>query len=94
MNKEKILNLAYSLGAAVVIFGAWCKLEHKSFADTMLTIGLFTEVAIFIIYGFDGLRGKPSANKPLEKQNVNKWESEESVRLLSRISSTLDKAYR
>lgn len=49
---DKIVNAVVSIGAAVVIFGAWAKILHKSFADMMLTVGLLTEAAIFIIYAF------------------------------------------
>lgn len=49
---EKIVNSVVSIGAAVVIFGAWAKLLHKSFADIMLTVGLLTEAIIFLIYAF------------------------------------------
>ena len=49
---EKTVNTVVSLGAAVVIFGAWAKILHKSFADTMLTVGLLTEAAIFLLYAF------------------------------------------
>ncbi len=49
-NAEKIINMAVSAGAAVVIFGAWAKILHKPFADTMLTVGLLTEAGIFLIY--------------------------------------------
>ena len=49
---EKTVNTLVSLGAAVVIFGAWAKLLHKSFADFMLTVGLLTEAAIFLLYAF------------------------------------------
>ncbi len=48
---EKIINTVFSFGAAIVIFGAWSKLEHKLFSDTILTIGMLTETAIFCIYG-------------------------------------------
>lgn len=51
MRLEKIINTAYSFGAAVVIFGAWGKLEHKDFGDIALTAGLLTETGIFCIYG-------------------------------------------
>lgn len=47
---DKIVNVIVCLGAAVVIFGAWAKILHKSFADIMLTVGLLTEAGIFIIY--------------------------------------------
>lgn len=51
--KRNFLNLVdvfVSAGAAVVIFAAWAKLTHQSYADTMLTIGMWTETAIFLIY--------------------------------------------
>jgi hypothetical protein len=57
---DKIINTAFSFGAAVVIFGAWGKIEHKEFGSTALTAGLLTETAIFCIYGFLEWRKKPS----------------------------------
>jgi len=48
--KDRLLNIFVSAGAAVVIFGAWAKILHLSFADTMLTVGLLTEAAIFLVY--------------------------------------------
>lgn len=47
---NRLVNIIVSVGAAVVIFGAWAKILHKSFADIMLTVGLLTEAAIFIVY--------------------------------------------
>lgn len=49
---DRIVNILVCVGAAVVIFGAWAKILHKSFADTMLTVGLLTEAAIFLVYAF------------------------------------------
>lgn len=49
---EKYVNIIVSVGAAVVIFGAWAKILHKSFADIMLTVGLLTEAAIFLLYAY------------------------------------------
>ncbi len=48
---DKILNTIFSFGAAVVIFGAWGKIEHTAFGDKALTAGLLTETAIFFCYG-------------------------------------------
>ena len=48
---EKVINTVFSFGAAVVIFGAWAKLEHKEFSDTALTTGMLLETGIFCIYG-------------------------------------------
>jgi gliding motility-associated protein GldL len=52
LDLDKIVNAVVSIGAAVVIFGAWAKILHKSFADVMLTVGLLTEALIFVIYAF------------------------------------------
>ena len=48
---DKIINTVFSFGAAVVIFGAWGKIENKDFGDVALTAGLLTETAIFCLYG-------------------------------------------
>lgn len=45
-----IIDVLVSAGAAVIIFAAWAKLTHKSYADTMLTVGMWTETAIFLVY--------------------------------------------
>ncbi|HEY8396628.1 MAG TPA: gliding motility protein GldL [Flavihumibacter sp.] len=49
---DKLVNIFVCVGAAVVIFGAWAKILHLSFANLMLTVGLLTEAAIFIVYAF------------------------------------------
>ncbi|GAC1596778.1 MAG: hypothetical protein NVS3B19_19210 [Ginsengibacter sp.] len=45
-----VIDVLVSAGAAVIIFAAWAKLTHKSYADTMLTVGMWTETAIFLVY--------------------------------------------
>ena len=45
-----LIDVLVSAGAAVIIFAAWAKLTHQSFADQMLTIGMWTETGIFLIY--------------------------------------------
>lgn len=56
---KKIINTLYSVGAAVVVFGAWGKIEHKDFGDTALTVGLLTEVVLFLVYGFMEWKNEP-----------------------------------
>jgi hypothetical protein len=46
---EKIINVIFSVGAAVVIYGALLKITHKPGADLFLSIGLYVEVFIFLI---------------------------------------------
>jgi len=45
-----LIDVLVSAGAAVIIFAAWAKLTHQPFADTMLTTGMWTETAIFLVY--------------------------------------------
>ena len=45
-----VVDVLVSAGAAVVIFAAWSKLVHKPYADVMLTWGMWTETAIFLVY--------------------------------------------
>lgn len=45
-----LIDVLVSAGAAVIIFAAWAKLTHKSYADMLLTVGMWTETAIFLVY--------------------------------------------
>src|SRR5450759_4791792 len=45
-----LIDVFVSAGASVVIFAAWAKLTHQPYADKMLTIGMWTETAIFMVY--------------------------------------------
>ncbi|MDB5192934.1 MAG: Gliding motility-associated protein GldL [Segetibacter sp.] len=70
---NRLVNVVVCLGAAVVIFGAWAKILHKSFADIMLTVGLLTEAVIFIIYAIlpPPDAGAPSAPVVVENSKGN-----------------------
>jgi hypothetical protein len=67
MYTDKILNSAYSFAAAIVVFGAWAKLEHKDFGSLALTIGMLVESGIFVIYGFVEWREHRQPAPPKEK---------------------------
>src|ERR1700739_2842185 len=45
-----VIEVLVSLGASVIIFGAWAKITHQPFADIMLKVGMWTEAAIFLTY--------------------------------------------
>lgn len=77
MHTDKILNTAYSFAAAIVVFGAWAKLEHKEFGSLALTIGLLVESGIFFIYGLVEWRDRPAPgqetpNDPHTMDQLNK----------------------
>lgn len=55
--KDAWMNFFYSIGAAIVILGAWLKITHISFGpingNIALTVGLVSEAIIFVIFAFD-----------------------------------------
>jgi len=55
-----LIDVLVSAGAAVVIFAAWAKLTHQSYADTLLTVGMWTETGIFLVYAcIEWVKPKP-----------------------------------
>lgn len=67
--KDAWLNFFYSIGAAIVILGAWLKITHINIGpitgNVALTVGLITEAVIFIIFAFD----------PPKSEEVYAWEN-------------------
>ena len=59
LKEKKIMNMAYGLGASVVLIGALFKILHFSIGPltggVMLTIGLVTEALIFFISAFESV---------------------------------------
>ncbi|GGB91717.1 type IX secretion system motor protein PorL/GldL [Dyadobacter sediminis] len=52
---DKLVPTIYSAGAAVVILGALFKIQHWDGGGPMLTLGLGTEVLIFLLYAIQTL---------------------------------------
>ena len=56
-SKDAVLNFVYSMGAAVVIFGALVKMTHLPIpfisANVVLGLGLAVEALIFIVFAFN-----------------------------------------
>lgn len=50
---QRFFNFAYSIGAAVVIWGALFKILHLPGGNALLSIGMGTEVLMFILTAFD-----------------------------------------
>lgn len=61
-SKDRVLNMVYSLGAAVVILGALFKINHLSIGPLtgswVLGIGLVVEAFIFVVFAFDPPKGE------------------------------------
>lgn len=50
---QRFFNFAYSIGAAIVIWGALFKILHLPGGNTLLAIGMGTEVLMFVLTAFD-----------------------------------------
>ena len=50
---QRFFNFAYSIGAAIVIWGALFKILHLPGGNTLLSIGMGTEVLMFLLTAFD-----------------------------------------
>ena len=50
---QSFFNFAYSIGAAIVIWGALFKILDLPGGDLLLTVGMGTEVIMFILTAFD-----------------------------------------
>ncbi|MBE6305213.1 MAG: gliding motility protein GldL [Bacteroidales bacterium] len=52
-NGQRFFNFAYSIGAAIVIWGALFKLLHLPGGNFLLMLGMGTEVVMFVLSAFD-----------------------------------------
>ena len=50
---QRFFNIAYSLGAAIVIWGTLFKILHLPGGSTLLCVGMGTEVLIFVLTAFE-----------------------------------------
>ena len=50
---QRFFNFAYSIGAAIVIWGALFKILHLPGGNILLSVGMGTEVLMFILTAFD-----------------------------------------
>ena len=50
---QRFFNFAYSIGAAIVIWGALFKILHLPGGNALLCVGMGTEIAMFILTAFD-----------------------------------------
>ena len=92
---KKLFNMAYGLGASVVIIGALFKILHWEFGPLtgglLLAVGLITEALIFAISAFEPVDDEydwslvyPELNGGMSKGKTDAQEAQEAEGLLSR----------
>lgn len=52
---KRFFNMAYGIGAAIVIVGALFKIQHWDYGSEILTIGMLVEAIVFFISAFDAV---------------------------------------
>lgn len=72
---QTFLNYAYSWGASIVILGALFKLTHLPGGNSMLFIGMGTEVVVFFLSAFD----RPFDKTEIGKELPHEYETDEQI---------------
>jgi len=91
---DKLMNTIYSFGAAIVIFGAWGKIEHKEFGSDALTAGLLTETALFFVYGLLEWRKRPQHRPDSAREEVDPAKVEELTATLNKTNRLMNKVFK
>lgn len=95
---QKVMNMVYGLGAAVVIIGALFKMQHYPGASIMLSVGLGVEAFIFALSAFEPVHKELdwtlvypelAGAEPKKKDAVKKESPSEASGLLSQKLDTL-----
>lgn len=67
-----LIDVLVSLGASVIIFAAWAKITNQGFADSLLSVGMWTESGIFLIYAvLEWLKPKNHDDDPSVEMHAN-----------------------
>jgi len=88
-SKKKMFNMAYGLGAAVVILGALFKIAHYPGGTIMLTIGMVVEAAVFALSAFESVEDDLDWTK-VYPELVGGETSEQAVQAEGLLSQKLD----
>lgn len=67
---DRLVPTIYSAGAAVVVLGAWAKIQHIESLGWLLTAGLITEAIIFALYAFQSFLFPAGSGQDYEWERV------------------------
>lgn len=91
-NGQRFFNIAYSVGAAIVIWGALFKILHLPGGNTLLCVGMGTEIAMFILTAFDRPPKEPNWEEIVPALNGQGGNSPEAVENLTIIDDSENQA--
>ena len=81
-NGQRFFNIAYSVGAAIVIWGALFKILHLQGGNTLLCVGMGTEIAMFLLTAFDRPPKEPNWEELVPALTGKKADDVESLTLV------------
>lgn len=87
---KKIFNMAYGLGAAVVILGALFKILHWKFGNEMLMVGMIVEAFVFAISAFEPVEDDLDWSKVYPELSGGAAKDKEDVDVQGMLSQKLD----
>ena len=87
---KKIFNMAYGLGAAVVIVGALFKIQHWDYGSEILTLGMVVEAIVFAISAFEPIEQELDWTKVYPELGQEGLVADEKVGAEGMLSQKLD----
>jgi hypothetical protein len=91
MKLSKLMDVVFSIGAAIVILGALGKITHASWGGIALSIGMYTEVVLFVAMGVVTLWSKSEEEVKSSPQVVVDFKTKELNDKLSLLQDNIDK---
>lgn len=89
--RKQLFNMAYGIGASIVIIGALAKIQHWEIGSLLLTIGMIVEAIVFFISAFEPVEEDIDWSKlypELDSKDSNKLVTAEETQ--SMLSQKLD----
>lgn len=87
---KKLFNMAYGLGAAVVIVGALFKIQHWDYGSEILTLGMIVEAIVFAISAFEPVEDDLDWTKVYPELGADGVENEDKLGADGLLSQKLD----
>ena len=87
---KKLFNMAYGIGASIVIVGALFKIQHWDYGSEILTLGMIVEAIVFFISAFEPVEDELDWTKVYPELGSDSFEVEEKLGADGLLSQKLD----
>ena len=87
---KKLFNMAYGIGASIVIIGALFKIQHWDYGSEILTLGMIVEAIVFFISAFEPVEDELDWSKVYPELAEDGMDTEEKLGTEGMLSQKLD----